>query len=84
MKPKVLSYGEIIFDLIEGRPFLGGAPLNFAWFVYQLGGQATLFSAVGIDAMGLEAISRIEGYGIENHINFSNQPTGTAVVNSDG
>ena len=84
MKPKILSYGEIIFDLIEGRPFLGGAPLNFAWFVNQLGGQATLFSAVGNDAMGLEAISRIEGYGIENHINFSNQPTGTAVVNSDG
>ena len=39
MKPKILSYGEIIFDLIEGRPFLGGAPLNFAWFVNQLGGQ---------------------------------------------
>ncbi|SVC96522.1 uncharacterized protein METZ01_LOCUS349376, partial [marine metagenome] len=77
MKPKILSYGEIIFDLIEGRPFLGGAPLNFAWFVNQLGGQATLFSAVGNDPMGSEAISCIEDYGIDNHINFSNHPTGT-------
>ena len=84
MKPKIISYGEIIFDLVQGRPFLGGAPLNFAWFVNQLGGEATLFSTVGNDAMGSEAISRIEDYGIDNHINFSNRPTGTAIVNSDG
>ena len=84
MKPKILSYGEIIFDLVQGRPFLGGAPLNFAWFINQLGGEATLFSSVGKDAMGSEAVSRIEEYGINNHINISNQPTGTAIVNPEG
>ncbi|MDC0034737.1 PfkB family carbohydrate kinase [Chloroflexi bacterium] len=84
MKPKILSYGETIFDLVEDRPFLGGAPLNFAWFVNQLGGETTFISSVGKDDLGLEAISIIETYGIDSHINFSNQPTGTAVVNSDG
>ena len=84
MKPKILSYGETIFDLVEDRPFLGGAPLNFAWFVNQLGGETTFISSVGKDDLGLEAISIIETYGINSHINFSNQPTGTAVVNSDG
>ena len=84
MKPTILSYGEIIFDLVQGRPFLGGAPLNFAWFINQLGGEATLFSSVGKDAMGSEAVSRIEEYGINNHINISNQPTGTAIVDTEG
>ena len=46
MKQRILSYGEIIFDVVEGVPFLGGAPLNFAWFVNQLGGESTLASAV--------------------------------------
>ncbi len=84
MKPRILSYGEIIFDLVEGRPFLGGAPLNFAWFVNQLGGEATLISAVGNDDLGAEAISIVENYGINGHINFSGEPTGTAIVNPDG
>lgn len=84
MKPRILSYGEIIFDLVGGRPFLGGAALNFAWVVNQLGGEATLISAVGNDDFGLEALSIIENYGINGHINFSSHPTGTAIVDSDG
>ncbi|MED5450308.1 MAG: PfkB family carbohydrate kinase [Chloroflexota bacterium] len=84
MKPKILSYGEIIFDLVGDRPFLGGAPLNFAWFANQLGGEVTLISAVGNDDLGSEAVSIIENYGIDSRINFSSQPTGTAVVNPDG
>ena len=84
MKPKILSYGEIIFDVIKGKSFLGGAPLNFAWFANQLGGETTLISAVGNDDLGLEAISTINNYGINSHINISNQPTGTATVNSNG
>ena len=78
MKPKILSYGEIIFDVIKGKSFLGGAPLNFAWFANQLGGETTLISAVGNDDLGLEAISTINNYGINSNINISNQPTGTA------
>ena len=70
MKPRILSYGEIIFDLVGGRPFLGGAALNFAWVVNQLGGEATLISAVGNDDFGLEALSIIENYGINGHIIF--------------
>ena len=84
MKPKILSYGEIIFDLVGGKPFLGGAPLNFAWFANQLGGEATLISAVGDDDLGSEALLSIGNYGINGHINFSEQPTGTAIVNPDG
>ena len=84
MKQRILSYGEIIFDVVEGVPFLGGAPLNFAWFVNQLGGESTLASAVGSDDLGSQALLSIENYGINGHIKFSGQPTGTAIVNSDG
>ena len=84
VKPRILTYGEIIFDLVQGKPYLGGAPLNFAWFVNQLGGEATLISAVGNDVLGSKAVSIIENYGIDSHIHFSKESTGTAIVNSDG
>ena len=28
--PRVVSFGEILFDVIDGVPWLGGAPLNLA------------------------------------------------------
>ena len=35
--PEVVSFGEIVFDLLEGEAHLGGAPLNFAFYLRQLG-----------------------------------------------
>ncbi|WP_224998465.1 carbohydrate kinase [Cesiribacter sp. SM1] len=61
---KVLSFGEILFDIIEGEPYLGGAPLNFAAHLAQLGVQSYIFSAVGKDALGSEALRQIEDLGV--------------------
>lgn len=62
---KVLSFGEILFDIIEGEPYLGGAPLNFAGHLAQFGVDAYILSAVGKDALGSEALRQIEGLGVK-------------------
>ena len=35
--PQIISFGEIVFDMIEGTPHLGGAPLNVACYIRQFG-----------------------------------------------
>lgn len=61
---KVLSFGEILFDIIEGDPYLGGAPLNFAGHLAQFGVDSYIFSAVGNDALGSDAIRQITQLGV--------------------
>jgi fructokinase len=79
---RVLSFGEILFDVIEGVPYLGGAPLNFAGHLARLGAESYIFSAVGQDALGKEALKQVESLGVnvslvERHPHY---PTGTVAV----
>jgi fructokinase len=41
---KVLAFGEILFDIIEGKHYLGGAPLNFAGHLARMGADFYIFS----------------------------------------
>ena len=61
---KILSFGEILFDIIEDEPHLGGAPLNFAAHITQCGGASYILSRVGTDALGNQAIQKIEALGV--------------------
>lgn len=65
--PRVVSFGEILFDVIEGVPCLGGAPLNLAVHLHRQGAETTLISAVGADparSVGPETDSGVRtGYG---------------------
>ena len=81
--PKFLSFGEIIFDKINGEYFLGGAPVNFAWFTSQISTETTLISTVGRDDLGRQAISAIEKTGMQSCIGISDLETGTAVVHDE-
>lgn len=61
---KVLSFGEIIWDIFGKEKHLGGAPLNFAAHCAALGSKAWLISAVGSDELGKSAIKQIEKLGV--------------------
>lgn len=55
-RPIVIGAGELLWDMFPGGKELGGAPANFAWHASQLGGQGTVYSAVGKDQLGNEII----------------------------
>ena len=61
---KILSFGEIIWDVYPEEKHIGGAPFNFAAHAKRAGAEAFLMSAVGNDALGQEAIERAESYGV--------------------
>ena len=82
---KILAFGEIIFDILNGSASMGGAPLNFCAHAVRAGAEAFLMSAVGEDALGDEALKRIPGYGVcVDYITRSREyPTGSCVITLD-
>ena len=65
---KIISFGEVLFDLIEGKTFIGGAPLNFAGMLSTLGAGVTLISRVGDDPLGRESLSALQILGIRKDL----------------
>ena len=61
----VLCVGECLFDALPSGIFLGGAPLNVACHLSELGAQSSFASAVGDDRLGREALRRLRGRGVD-------------------
>ena len=82
LPPVVVGLGELIWDLFpEGRR-LGGAPSNFAYVSRLLGEEAAVASRVGRDALGAEAVERLERAGLSTRYVQADDshPTGTVGV----
>lgn len=82
---KVLSYGEILWDVIDGQAKIGGAPFNLAGHLARLGAETFLYSKVGADELGRRALQEIARLGVSsNYVKTdARYPTGTALVRLD-
>ena len=61
---KLISFGEIIWDVYPDRAILGGAPFNFAAHAALQGADAYLLSAVGCDEYATRSLSEISVFGV--------------------
>lgn len=80
--PLFVGLGELIWDMLpEGRR-LGGAPTNFAYMARLLGNRSAVASRVGRDALGREALARLEAAGVSTaYVQVEDvHPTGTVGV----
>jgi len=57
---KIISIGEVLWDVIGDPEHLGGAPLNFAAHTESLGHTVFFVSAVGEDERGLQILKSME------------------------
>src|SRR5271165_3460204 len=82
---RIVSVGEILWDLIGDREYLGGAPLNFAAHARQLGHEVFLLSAVGKDERGRRALKCLQERGISTEFvqELEGKNTGIAEVELD-
>lgn len=81
MKPKILSFGEIIWDVYPSEKCIGGAPLNFAAHAHLCGAESFLISAVGADALGSDALQTVRDLQIDASLIGENAfPTGKCEV----
>lgn len=80
----VLCFGEILWDHIEGKYFLGGAPLNFAAHSARFGSECHIISAVGEDDLGRRALTELERINVKTALISSvSQSTGVVEVALD-
>lgn len=79
---KILSFGEIIWDVYPQKKCIGGAPLNFAAHAAREGAEAYLLSAVGNDTLGAEALDIIKEHGVDTSLvhTADGLPTGQCTV----
>ena len=63
---KVLAFGEVLWDFINGDKYFGGAPLNFAAHVIKSGGESAIVTALGDDKFGDDALLGIQELGIKD------------------
>lgn len=62
---KLLSFGEIVWDVHGDNVSLGGAPLNLAVHTAIQGEDVILVSAVGKDKLGYDALENVKSYGVD-------------------
>jgi fructokinase len=81
----VVGVGEILWDLIGGAEYLGGAVLNFSVQLARLGHRVSLVSAVGDDARGRLALAQARDLGLATRFirTVPDQPTGIVTVTVD-
>ena len=61
----VVAFGEILWDVIDGVPHIGGAPFNFAAHAARCGLKSSIVSAVGDDELGRRALAEAERLGVD-------------------
>ena len=61
---KVLSVGEVLWDVFPDKEFLGGAPLNVCANLRRAGDEAALLSAVGDDIRGHAVLDAMVSLGL--------------------
>ncbi len=82
---RIVSVGEILWDVIGKNEYLGGAPLNFAAHAQKLGHEVYPLSAVGADARGRKALDLLKARAMSTEFVqvLEDKPTGTAEVELD-
>ena len=79
---KILSFGEIIWDVYENESFIGGAPLNLAAHCSKQGAKSFMLSSVGNDDLGKNALEIVKNFNVNTDFVSVNQEkeTGKCIV----
>jgi fructokinase len=82
LPPRILCFGEVLWDSLPGGRLPGGAPLNVAYHLKQLGAEPLMISAVGADALGDEMLRYLGSRGLNTTFIARHRrlPTGVVTV----
>jgi fructokinase len=81
----VVSFGEVLWDMLPSGKKAGGAPMNVAFHLRNFGFQTQLISRIGQDALGEELRAFLDSKGIDHSLvqEDAEQPTSTVQVTLD-
>src|SRR5262245_56132595 len=85
---KTVSIGEVLWDVVGSREYLGGATFNFSANLKRLGHTVDFISAVGADERGRRVLDCMKEMGLSRRFVrvLDNHPTGivTVTLKQDG
>lgn len=78
----VICFGEVLWDILPTEKVVGGAPLNVAFQINQLGLDVAIISKVGDDDLGAEILSFLKNKDLTTELIQvdKNFPTGRVIV----
>jgi fructokinase len=82
---KVLVFGEVLFDVIEGNEYLGGAPFNLACHLRKNKVDVLFVTSIGKDKRGERILEAMKKYGLSEEFVkiIEDKPTGIVNVKFD-
>ena len=78
---KAVCFGEVLWDVFPSHKKIGGAPLNVALRMKNLGIESTIISRVGLDEDGDEILSYINNQNVSSNSIQVGEDYKTGVVN---
>jgi len=86
MQFKPLSYGAVLWDIIDGREHIGGAPFNVAAHMAKLGCSSSIITRIGKDGRGEKTLAMMKSLGVDTSFVQTDpgHDTGTAEVTLTG
>lgn len=82
-QPKVICFGEILWDFLPAGLFPGGAPFNVAYHLSRHGIAVRLVSGIGRDLLGEELTRRLDNWGIGTELLTLHQGLPTGYVRAE-
>ncbi|MBI4978602.1 MAG: carbohydrate kinase [Spirochaetes bacterium] len=82
---RIISFGEMLWDLFPEGPRFGGAPANFACHAALKHASVSMVSAVGADERGDNAVNILKQFGVDTSLvqTIPDKPTGAVNVTLD-
>lgn len=82
MSKKAICYGEMLWDIFPNEKIAGGAPMNAALHLQQLGLDTSMISRIGNDKLGKALLDFTAKYGLNRELiqEDASLPTGTVLV----
>jgi fructokinase len=77
---RLITIGEILWDVIGGQEHLGGALLNLSVHASRLGHDVSLVSAVGADQRGDRALEAMSALGLSTELVQRSHECSTGIV----
>lgn len=83
MNPSIICFGEMLWDVLPAGRQPGGAPMNVAVHLLNLGLHPRLVSRIGDDELGKELLEFVQGQGLATDLIQRGQTHLTGVVKAN-